>query len=179
MSKNNVVLLVLVVAVVSSGLTFAILENNPQTQNELLSNEINSENLLEKKYPAVCTDDENDNICNTLFEFDLKEFTNWTVSNNKCEGSKIEVVFDDYKFIEFIVISKSLQPSASNVNEFQISDGLQKISVELGEVGDDLTWIDLNSNVLSLELEILNLYEGSPVSNNCGINEISFYGREN
>lgn len=179
MSKNNVILLVLVVAVVSSGLTFAFLENNPSAQNDLLSYEMDSENYLEKKYPVNCKDDENDNICNTLFEFDVKKFFNWTVSNNKCEGSKIEVVFDDYKYIEFIVVSKSLQPTASNVNEFQISDGVQEISFELTKEESESTWVNLNSNVLSLELEILSLYEDSPISSNCGINEISFYGREN
>ena len=76
--------------------------------------------------------------------------------------------------IEFVTIDESVNNTSSNVKEIRIGTRVFELT------GDDsfAEWIDLLEKVGSLEFTILSLYEDPATSTDCGIEEITFYGRD-
>jgi hypothetical protein len=129
-----------------------------------------TEDLLKLINPSNCEDENEGAICTALFD---EALTTWEVSSGSCINSTIKVYFDEPKMIEFITIDESLNNTSSNVKEIQIGTRVFELTND-----DSFTeWFDLLEKVESLEFTILSLYENPATSTDCGIEEITFYGR--
>ena len=130
-----------------------------------------TEDLLKLINPSSCEDENEGANCTALFD---EAPTTWEASSGSCINSTIKVYFDEPKMIEFITIDESVNNTSSNVKEIQIGTRVFELT------GDDsfTEWIDLLEKVESLEFTILSLYEDPATSTDCGIEEITFYGRD-
>ena len=126
--------------------------------------------LLKLINPSNCEDENEGANCVALFD---EAPTTWEASSGSCVNSTIKIYFDEPKMIEFITIDESVNNTSSNVKEIQIGNRLFELT------GDDsfTEWIDLLEKVESLEFTIISLYEEPAASTDCGIEEITFYGR--
>ena len=130
-----------------------------------------TEDLLRLINPSNCEDGNEGAICTALFD---EAPTNWEVSSGSCINSTIKVYFDEPKMIEFVTIDESVNNTSSNVKEIQIGTRVFELSND-----DSFTeWFDLLEKVESIEFTILSLYEDPATSTDCGIEEITFYGRD-
>ena len=125
-----------------------------------------TEDLLKLINPSSCEDENEGANCTALFD---EAPTTWEVSSGSCINSTIKIYFD-----EFITINESVNNTSNNVKEIQIGTRVFELT------GDDsfTEWIDLLEKVESLEFTILSLYEDPATSTDCGIEEITFYGRD-
>ena len=130
-----------------------------------------TEDLLKLINPSNCEDENEGAICTALFD---EAPTTWEVSSGSCINSTIKIYFDEPKMIEFITIDESVNNTSSNVKEIQIGSRVFELT------GDDSfsEWFDLLEKIESLEFTILSLYENPATSSDCGIEEITFYGRD-
>jgi len=130
-----------------------------------------TEDLLKLINPSSCEDENEGANCTALFD---EAPTTWEVSSGSCINSTIKIYFDEPKMIEFITINESVNNTSNNVKEIQIGTRVFELT------GDDsfTEWIDLLEKVESLEFTILSLYEDPATSTDCGIEEITFYGRD-
>jgi len=130
-----------------------------------------TEDLLKLINPSNCEDENEGANCTALFD---EAPTTWEVSSGSCINSTIKIYFDEPKMIEFITINESVNNTSNNVKEIQIGTRVFELT------GDDsfTEWIDLLEKVESLEFTILSLYEDPATSTDCGIEEITFYGRD-
>ena len=130
-----------------------------------------TEDLLKLIKPSNCEDENEGAICTALFD---EAPTTWEVSSGSCINSTIRIYFDEPKMIEFVTIDESVNNTSSNVKEIQIGTRVFELSND-----DSFTeWFDLLEKVESLEFTILSLYEDPATSTDCGIEEITFYGRD-
>jgi len=130
-----------------------------------------TEDLLKLINPSNCEDENEGANCTALFD---EAPTTWEVSSGSCINSTIKVYFDEPKMIEFVTIDESVNNTSSNVKEIQIGTRVFELSND-----DSFTeWFDLLEKVESLEFTILSLYEDPATSTDCGIEEITFYGRD-
>ena len=130
-----------------------------------------TEDLLKLINPSNCEDENEGANCTALFD---EAPTTWEVSSGSCINSTIKVYFDEPKMIEFVTIDESVNNTSSNVKEIQIGTRVFELSSD-----DSFTeWFDLLEKVESLEFTILSLYEETATSTDCGIEEITFYGRD-
>jgi len=131
-----------------------------------------AEDLLKLINPSNCEDENEGANCVALFD---EAPTTWKASSGgSCINSTIKIYFDEPKMIEFITIDESVNNTSSNVKEIQIGTRIFELT------GDDsfTEWFDLLEMVEALEFTILSLYEDPATSTDCGIEEITFYGRD-
>ena len=130
-----------------------------------------TEDLLRSINPSSCEDENEGANCTALFD---EAPTTWEASSGSCINSTIKIYFDEPKMIEFVTIDESVNNTSSNVKEIRIGTRVFEL------IGDDsfAEWIDLLEKVESLEFTILSLYEDPATSTDCGIEEITFYGRD-
>ena len=171
MSKNIVKAVVLIViffvgAYIGSNTS---LFNDQVDLNDLYEG---TEDLLKLINPSSCEDENEGANCTALFD---EAPTTWKASSGgSCINSTIKIYFDEPKMIEFITIDESVNNTSSNVKEIQIGTRIFELT------GDDsfTEWFDLLEMVEALEFTILSLYEDPATSTDCGIEEITFYGRD-
>ena len=169
--KNNFVKALVLVVVFIVGAYVGSNTNLFNNQEELDDLYEGTEDILKLINPSNCEDENEGANCEALFD---EAPTTWEASSGSCINSTIKVYFDEPKMIEFITIDESLNNTSSNVKEIQIGTRVFELT------GDDsfTEWIDLLEKVESLEFTILSLYEDPATSTDCGIEEITFYGRD-
>jgi len=131
-----------------------------------------TEDLLKLINPSNCEDENGGANCLALFD---EASTTWKASSGgSCINSTIKIYFDEPKMIEFITIDESVNNTSSNVKEIQVGTRVFELT------GDDsfTEWFDLLEKVEVLEFTILSLYEDPAISTDCGIEEITFYGKD-
>jgi hypothetical protein len=126
--------------------------------------------------PIVCTNTSTVLDCHNVLDND--EETTWVTSTDSCIDSSILFTFDDYKYIEFLLIDETVNNYSSNVREIQIEGNFGKKIVVLDSPDDSYEWIDLKESGYEFEVTILSLYEEEPSSFDCGISEITFIGSD-
>lgn len=170
MSKNIVKTVVLIVIFFVGAYTGSntSLINNQVDMDDLYEG---TEDFLKLINPSNCEDENEGSNCVALFD---EAPTTWEASSGSCINSTIKIYFDEPKMIEFITIDESVNNTSSNVKEIQIGSRVFELT------GDDSfsEWFDLLEKVDSLEFTILSLYENPATSSDCGIEEITFYGRD-
>ena len=176
MSKNYKSILLLLV-VFTLGLYIGSNSNIFNSEPEL--QDLFEDNPLSTIYPSECTDDVDGAICNAVIGTRFSgENTTWMVDNGNCINSSIEVTFAEMKFIEFLTIEETVDATSDNVKEIQFEGTFGKLVVELSMTDDVMEWIDLNEGINTLKITINSIYESTPSSNDCGIENITFYGRD-
>ena len=169
--KNNFVkaLVLVVVFIVGAYIgSNTSLFNNQEELDDLYEG---TEDILKLINPSNCEDENEGANCVALFD---EAPTTWEASSGSCINSTIKIYFDEPKMIEFITFDESVNNTSSNVKEIQVGTRVFELTVD-----DEFTeWIDLLEKVESLEFTILSLYEDPATSTDCGIEEITFYGRD-
>ncbi|MEL0103651.1 MAG: hypothetical protein VW920_03010 [Gammaproteobacteria bacterium] len=170
MSKNIVKTVVLIV-IFFVGAYIGSITSLFNDQVELVDLYEGTEDFLRLINPSNCEDENEGLNCVALFD---EAPTTWEASSGSCVNSSIKIYFDEPKMIEFITIDESVNNTSSNVKEIQIGSRVFELT------GDDSfsEWFDLLEKVESLEFTILSLYENPSTSTDCGIEEITFYGRD-
>ena len=170
MKNNFVKALVLVVVFIVGAYVGSntSLFNNQEELDDLYEG---TEDILKLINPSNCEDENEGANCVALFD---EAPTTWEASSGSCINSTIKIYFDEPKMIEFITIDESVNNTSSNVKEIRIGTRVFELT------GDDsfTEWFDLLEKVESLEFTILSLYEDPATSTDCGIEEITFYGRD-
>ncbi len=169
--KNNFVKALVLVIIFFVGAYVGSNTNLFNDQEELDDLYEGTEDLLTLINPSNCEDENEGANCLALFD---EAPTTWEASSGSCINSTIKIYFDEPKMIEFITIDESVNNTSSNVKEIQIGTRVFELT------GDDsfTEWFDLLEKVESLEFTILSLYEDPATSTDCGIEEITFYGRD-
>ena len=169
---NNKILKVLVLVVIFFvGAYVGSNTNLFNDQEELDDLYEGTEDILKLINPSNCEDENEGANCVALFD---EAPTTWEASSGSCINSTIKIYFDEPKMIEFITFDESVNNTSSNVKEIQVGTRIFELTVD-----DEFTeWIDLLEKVESLEFTILSLYEDPATSTDCGIEEITFYGRD-
>ncbi len=169
---NNKILKVLVLVVIFFvGAYVGSNTNLFNDQEELDDLYEGTEDILKLINPSNCEDENEGANCVALFD---EAPTTWEASSGSCINSTIKIYFDEPKMIEFITFDESVNNTSSNVKEIQVGTRVFELTVD-----DEFTeWIDLLEKVESLEFTILSLYEDPATSTDCGIEEITFYGRD-
>ena len=169
--KNNFVKALVLVVVFIVGAYVGSNTNLFNDQEELDDLYEGTEDILKLINPSNCEDENEGANCVALFD---EAPTTWEASSGSCINSTIKIYFDEPKMIEFITFDESVNNTSSNVKEIQVGTRVFELTVD-----DEFTeWIDLLEKVESLEFTILSLYEDPATSTDCGIEEITFYGRD-
>ena len=169
--NNNFVKALVVIIIFFVGAYIGANTSLFDNQEEVIYPAEDTEDILKLINPSNCEDENEGAICTALFD---EAPTTWEVSSGSCINSTIKVYFDEPKMIEFITIDESVNNTSSNVKEIQIGTRVFELTSD-----DSFTeWFDLLEKVESLEFTILSLYEEPATSTDCGIEEITFYGRD-
>ena len=143
--------------------------------NIFSNEELDFESALGILYPDQCIDENEGLNCTALFD---GLTTTWETNNDTCVNSSVQFTFSSPQLIEFITIDEAPNMTSNNVKELQISGDFETRIVELTSEDAYHEWIDLYETVYILEITILSLYENPATSKDCGIEEITFYGRD-
>ena len=139
-------------------------------QEEIIYPDEGIEDILRLINPSNCEDENDGANCLALFD---EAPTTWEANSGSCINSTIKIYFDEPKMIEFVTIDKSVNNTSSNVKEIKIGTRVFELSSD-----DSFTeWFDLLEKVESLEFTILSLYEDPATSTDCGVEEITFFGK--
>jgi hypothetical protein len=139
-------------------------------QEEIIYPDEGIEDILRLINPSNCEDENDGANCLALFD---EAPTTWEANSGSCINSTIKIYFDEPKMIEFVTIDKSVNNTSSNVKEIQIGTRVFELTSD-----DSFTeWFDLLEKVESLEFTILSLYEDPATSTDCGVEEITFFGK--
>lgn len=177
--KITATVLVIVVFVIGFLLGDYVDNSEPdylESYDEMVEAVESTETVLTKLYPSGCTDNEDAVNCEVLFDNDYRTTDNWTVVGEKCEDSVVEVTLEGIHYVEFVVIDKFLKSTSSNVEKFAVETTTSKKIFNLNNEGQN--WIDINEEVFLLKFSIESLYESSQLSDDCGISEITIFGRD-
>jgi len=145
-----------------------------EEQSDALS-QFEDEDILRILYPNNCIDENSGLNCKNLFD---GLTTTWQTNNESCVNSTIQISFSSPQLIEFITIGEAVNMTSNNVKELQISGDFETKVFELNSEDQYLEWLDLYESVNSLEITISSLYENPATSQDCGVEEINFYGRD-
>jgi len=112
-------------------------------------------------------------------------YTGWRDAGNSCLDETLTFYFDKTYFIEFIVISNFEKESefkeVDKINDFRLTFPYgENESVEETHylVNDNFEqWKDINKVVDEMTIEIISYYD-TPGTNICGLQEITFFGKD-
>ena len=122
--------------------------------------------------------------CNNLSDTYYSE--GWkSAGENSCEGESITFYFDKTYYIEFIVITNFIDTSEFNsidkINDFRLTFSYgenESIEETHSLVNDNWEqWFDVNKLVDEMTIEVISYYD-TPETNICGLEEITFYGKD-
>ena len=165
---------------------FTSLENEEYTFIDSEENEY----MLRRIEPSDCDSsshfiDQANKIysCNNLFDTYYSE--GWKSGGNDCSNESITFYFDKTYYIEFMTVQNFIDTSEFNsmdkINDFSLSFPYgENESVEETHylVNDNFEqWKDINKVVDEITFEIISYYD-TPGTNICGLQEITFYGKD-
>tara|TARA_B100000902_G_scaffold272142_1_gene258082 strand:- start:204 stop:836 length:633 start_codon:yes stop_codon:yes gene_type:complete len=165
---------------------FTSLENEEYTFIDSEENEY----MLRRIEPSDCDSsshfiDQANKIysCNNLFDTYYSE--GWKSGGNDCSNESITFYFDKTYYIEFMTVQNFIDTSEFNsmdkINDFRLSFPYgQNESVQETHylVNDNFEqWKDINKVVDEITFEIISYYD-TPGTNICGLQEITFYGKD-
>ena len=150
-----------------------------------------NESMLRRLEPSDCDSsshfiDQANKIysCNNLF--DTYYYEGWkSAGENSCQGESITFYFDKTYFIEFIVISNFEQESefkeVDKINDFRLTfpyggnESVEEIQYLVNDNWEQ--WFDINKVVDEMTIEVISYYD-TPGTNICGLQEVTFYGKD-
>ena len=121
--------------------------------------------------------------CNNLYDTNYTE--GWKSGGNDCSNESITFYFDKTYYIEFMTVSNFIDTSEFNsmdkINDFRLTFPYgENESVEETHylVNDNWEqWFDINKVVDEMTIEIISYYD-TPGTNICGLQEITFFGKD-
>ena len=155
---------------------------------EEVSSEMSEEKILKKFFPSDCLASStlsDQYSCSNLYD---GQYNFWSDDHNSCSvPTWIRFYFDKEIYLEFIVLQQIEDPDLFDtrfkIHEFRI----QTSSFEYypGTLENDTysQWLDINENTTSLEIEVLsaflpNKFDNLSETDNCVLQEVTFYGRD-
>ena len=165
---------------------FTSLENEEYTFIDSEENEY----MLRRIEPSDCDSsshfiDQANKIysCNNLFDTYYSE--GWKSGGNDCSNESITFYFDKTYYIEFMTVQNFIDTSEFNsmdkINDFSLSfpygenESVQETHYLVNDNFEQ--WKDINKVVDEITFEIISYYD-TPGTNICGLQEITFYGKD-
>ena len=165
---------------------FTSLENEEYTFIDSEENEY----MLRRIEPSDCDSsshfiDQANKIysCNNLFDTYYSE--GWKSGGNDCSNESITFYFDKTYYIEFMTVQNFIDTSEFNsmdkINDFRLSfqygenESVQETHYLVNDNFEQ--WKDINKVVDEITFEIISYYD-TPGTNICGLQEITFYGKD-
>ena len=165
---------------------FTSLENEEYTFIDSEENEY----MLRRIEPSDCDSsshfiDQANKIysCNNLFDTYYSE--GWKSGGNDCSNESITFYFDKTYYIEFMTVQNFIDTSEFNsmdkINDFSLSfpygenESVQETHYLVNDNFEQ--WKDINKVVDEITFEIISYYD-TPGTNICGLQAITFYGKD-
>jgi len=165
---------------------FTSLENEEYTFIDSEENEY----ILRRIEPSDCDSsshfiDQANKIysCNNLFDTYYSE--GWKSGGNDCSNESITFYFDKTYYIEFMTVQNFIDTSEFNsmnkINDFSLSfpygenESVQETHYLVNDNFEQ--WKDINKVVDEITFEIISYYD-TPGTNICGLQEITFFGKD-
>lgn len=139
-------------------------------------NTVEEDVLLSSVQPNSCIESSanNQSTCKALINGST---SGWTVDGNVCEGSFVEYSFNKPVFIEFLIIEEFYDSVNLEIKEILITvNESEQYYFELLDSDEFGEWIDLQSEVTKIKIEISKLYKNQSLENDCGLTGLQFYG---
>ena len=165
---------------------FTSLENEEYTFIDSEENEY----MLRRIEPSDCDSsshfiDQTNKIysCSNLFDTYYSE--GWKSGGNDCSNESITFYFDKTYYIEFMTVQNFIDTSEFNsmdkINDFSLSfpygenESVQETHYLVNDNFEQ--WKDINKVVDEITFEIISYYD-TPGTNICGLQEITFFGKD-
>lgn len=155
---------------------------------EEISSEMSEEKILKIFFPSDCLASStlsDQYSCSNLYD---DQYNFWSDDHNSCSvPTWIRFYFEKEFYLEFIVLQQIEDPDLYDtrvkIHEYRIQTS--SFEYHLGTLENDTysQWLDINENTTSLEIEVLSThlpvkYNSLSETNNCVLQEITFYGRD-
>tara|TARA_X000001036_G_C20514751_1_gene739603 strand:+ start:167 stop:739 length:573 start_codon:yes stop_codon:yes gene_type:complete len=157
-------------------------------ENTIEATDTSEQKILKRIFPSDCLASStlsDQYSCTNLYD---DQYNFWSDDHNSCSvPTWIRFYFEKEIYVEFIVLQQiedlDLFDTRVKIHEYRI----QTSSFEYypGTLENDTysQWLDINENTTLLEIEVLSThlpekYENLSETNNCVLQEITFYGRD-
>ena len=188
MNKISDVTFVLIY-IISVSIATLLMTTQPNiiSENTIIETDTLEQKILIKIFPSDCLASNtlsDQYSCSNLYD---GQNNFWSDDHNSCSvPTWIRFYFEKEIYLEFIVLQQIEDPDFFNtrfkMHEYRIQTS--NFQYYPGTLDNDTysQWIDINEYTTSLEIEVLSThlpvkYNNLSESNNCVLQEISFYGR--
>ncbi len=157
-------------------------------ENTVEATDTSEQKILKRIFPSDCLASNtlsDQYSCSNLYD---DQYNFWSDDHNSCSvPTWIRFYFEKEIYLEFIVLQQiedlDLFDTRVKIHEYRIQTS--SFEYYLGTLENDTysQWLDINENTTSLEIEVLSThlpvkYNSLSETNNCVLQEITFYGRD-
>jgi len=144
------------------------------------------ENFLQLQFPLSCTSSSENignNTCEELY-IDNYAAEGWITADAVCYKEFVSFDFKKNIYLEFVVLenfeANSMFLKYDKIKDYKIlfpESSFAPMEATLEITNEHSQWIDINKEISKITFEIKSSYE-DPSESQCGLQEISFYGRD-
>ena len=153
-----------------------------------VTTDTSQKNKLKRFFPLDCEASStlsDEYSCRNLYD---DEYNFWSDDHNSCVNPTwIRFYFEKEIYIEFIIIQQIENPdhfdTRVKIQDYRIQTSSSEYYYGTLENNTYAHWLDINENTSLLEIEVLSTYLQTKYinlseTNNCVLQEITFYGRD-